>query len=128
MPLQNLNPVDNFTVVETKIDAVIDDLNNNQIKWKVIPIGDWNMASLPLLTVAHGLNLFKIRSLSAIIFNDLSDSAHQIIHNDGSMISGGISSTAMNISINRVAGRLFDTSLYNLTPFNRGYITIGYVE
>lgn len=128
MPLQNLNPVDNFTVVETKIDAVIDDLNNNQIKWKVIPIGDWDMDLVPFVNVAHGLDLLKIRALSAIIFNDLSNSALLIIHNNGSIISGGISSTSINISINRLDGGLFDTPFYNLTPFNRGYITIGYVE
>jgi hypothetical protein len=93
MPLDNLDPADNFTEVETKIDATIDKVNEidsigmvaeqaetstPKLKIARIAIGDWNMDASSAASVDIGTilgtfseaNAKKIYSVSSIIYPD----------------------------------------------------------
>lgn len=132
MPLSNLDPTDNFLAVETKLDAVIDELNNNRfMKYAVINIGDWDMDTDQTKIVAHGIADYKkIRTVEAIIRDDTDVVYNNINVGNPSGISGGgvTTITTTDIYLARVAGEIFDSASYNSTSFNRGYITIGYIE
>lgn len=123
MPLDNLDPTDNFVQVETKLDAVIDELNDNRfMKWKDIPIGDWDMDSTASVFVAHGLTLSKIRIVAVTIISNDSSSQNDLSR------AGVIGRNSTNIILDRTAAGTFDQAAYNSTGFNRGFVTIGYIE
>ena len=133
MSLSNLDPSDNFLQVETKLDAVIDELNNNRfIKYSVINIGDWDMDTDQFTgSIAHGISDHtKIRSIDIMIRDD---SWLILTPLDIFVIAGftgggvqGLSST--NIVLGRVTAGYYDSTTYDATSFNRGFITIGYIE
>ena len=100
---------------------------------KVIDIGDWDMDATDSVSVAHGLTHTNIRSVTAVIRDDNSATHHTI--------SSGVASAAnptvqvwisffdgTNIQLVRSAGGLFDNAGFDSTSFNRGEVTIGYVE
>ena len=105
----------------------------NLIKTKIIDIGNWNMDSTVSVDVAHGLTSSKIRSASAYI---IADGGGTTILLTGSpdatsgSVQGGIywQSSTTNISLWRLTGGAFDGAGYDATSFNRGWITITYVE
>lgn len=107
-------------------------VSNSFLRTKVIEIGDWNMDSTTDVSVSHGLDVTKIRSITAIIRDD-SDTVFipidriQIIA--GSEISGtpgGCAAGTSDIFLGRVTSRFFDSTSYNATGFNRGWVTIIY--
>lgn len=93
----------------------------------VLQIGDWNMQSTGNLAVAHGISsaLTKIRSFTVFVYQDGGtpgwDINTEISAGTG---TGGANFDATNINLFRRAGGAFDSSLFNATPFNRGYIVI----
>jgi ABC-type Fe3+-hydroxamate transport system substrate-binding protein len=109
-----------------------DPTNEPTIHTKIINIGDWNMQSTAGVNVAHGLTFSKIRSLSVWIEQD--DSAFLLyplnfpVGTDGQIVSGWFYWGDVNVSLNRTAGGVFDAAAFNATSFNRGYITIVYVD
>lgn len=96
---------------------------------KVMQIGDWDMDTDILTTVAHGLTATDIRSVTAYILNDTGTGAGNDINyqNDTGTGNNGISVTGSNIVLYRATGGVFDTTDYNATSFNRGWITIWHV-
>lgn len=99
---------------------------------KRIEIGDWNMDATAAVTVAHGLTLTKIRSVSALIRSDSDTAYHQLPVFDSSSpyypIAQITSIAATYITLSRLTGYAFDSTSYDSTSFNRGWITIFYVE
>lgn len=101
------------------------------LNWIVVQIGDWNMDTTSSKNVAHGLPDYKkIRSLTAIIRDD-SDTvytsitgADTLFPNYGALETNG----STNIALSRVNLGYFDSNSYDSTSFNRGWITIGYVN
>ena len=99
------------------------------LKTKVLEIGDWDMtsSSYPPSIIYHGLNISKIRSVSAIIRMDngldlfvLSDS-NPSGYNEVSIHVG-----STYIELRSPLGGKFDNINFDKTSFNRGYITIIY--
>lgn len=98
---------------------------------KIIEIGDWDMDSTTSVVVSHGLIHSKIRTINVVI---LLDNGH--LEN----LSQGISDTDMTmqgywdtpnntqIRLKRLTGGYFDDVNHNSTSFNRGWITIEYVD
>ncbi len=104
---------------------------------KVIPIGDWNMNTTATKTVAHGLTLSKIRSISVVINIDTSALVIPLVAMINTTPGGSVFADPTNINLFRFsdaqapdlfAGSLsaFANANYQATSFNRGWITIEY--
>ena len=92
----------------------------------VLIIGDWNMDSTSTRIVLHGVTLSKIRTVSLLIRNDNDDS-----YRPGHDVSPGawvndINGSAVNLT--RTTSGDFDNTDYDSTGFNRGWITIQYID
>ena len=93
---------------------------------KVIDIGDWNMDSTSLISVAHGVTAANIRSINALIRNDANTSYYDFAATDANTASRYILSQSTNIVISRALGGTFDQTSFDSTGYNRGWITIQY--
>jgi hypothetical protein len=106
------------------------DSGTTNLKCKVIEIGDWNMDSTTSVTVAHGLTLANIRSVSAIIRDDAdamySDLSSALDFSSSQGASQHVRADSTNIRLERDSGGYFDSSLYDKTSYNRGWIVIWY--
>jgi len=106
------------------------DKHRDRLRDFTIEIGDWNMDSSQSKAVAHGLgNAWKnIRNIEVMIRNDGDDQYNPL--DTGSSTGGtcgGIGSPgidATNINLIRAASYLFDSTDYNATSYNRGWITV----
>ena len=102
------------------------------MKVKVVNIGDWNMVSTASINVTHGLTDFKqIRQISVNIRDDADTQYTLLTSGDsGSGTAFGViaGQTSTNIQLFRIAGVGFDSSNYDATSYNRGFVTIWYVD
>lgn len=102
--------------------------NSIQLRTKVIEIGDWNMDADVSAAVAHGITDFKtIRQVTAIIRDDADVSRSPLNNFNGTTgeVGGGVLSVgATLVTLDRLTGGGYDTTNYNSTGFNRGWITI----
>jgi hypothetical protein len=105
--------------------------NGAVLRTKIIEIGDWNMDTTATVQVAHGLSDYKkIRGVSAIIISD-NDVNYLDIHytyaNTGN-VGGCVTPVGANILLKRADSGNFDNIDYNSTSFNRGWVTIHYID
>ena len=98
------------------------------IKVKVLNIGDWDMDTDAVKTVAHGLTMTKIRGVTCLIRNDTDDVYTPVGQGqDGSAgYDASISSITSNVTIAREAAGYFDNTGFDSTSYNRGWVTITY--
>lgn len=101
------------------------------LKKKVIPIGDWNMDSTTTVNVYHGLTLAefkKIRGIDVIIRADNDADYRPINMADANGLGGSIQLIGPDyVNILRNASPAsFDSTNYDSTGFNRGWVTITY--
>jgi hypothetical protein len=94
---------------------------------KVIDIGDWSMDNSNLVTVSHGVTVTKIMAVSVLIRNDTNDAMHHL-SGESSSNAGWIEIVGTAIGLNRAVGGFFDSAAYDLTSYNRGWVTIWYVD
>lgn len=102
--------------------------NKSVLQTKVLDIGDWNMDASSQVDVVHGLTMSKIRGATITIRADIATVA----------IFGGIAisvtelwltqATATVITAKRKTSGVFDSTSYDSTSFNRGWIIIFYVN
>ena len=99
------------------------------LKTKIINIGDWNMVATSSAGRPHGLSLLNIRDVQAIIRDD-SDGLYLKIDSStyAGAINGNIFVTSSAVSMTRREGGGFDSTNYDETSFNRGWILITYEE
>ena len=99
---------------------------------KIIEIGDWNMDSTETVTIAHSLTGNKIRSMFAVIYPDIGSaidgSIIPINQNVAGTSSGNIYANETYIVLYRITGGYFDSTDFNATSYNRGWVTIEYVD
>jgi hypothetical protein len=117
-------------VTITKKVAYSDD-STNQIAIKVIEIGDWDMDTTQTVSVTHGLDVEDIISVSVTIRSDNVANIYPIWYPDQTLVtdpfvSGYFSLSTTEVVLNRVINGTFDSTAFNLTPFNRGFIKIEY--
>lgn len=98
----------------------------------VINIGDWDMNSTGLITVAHslGADFIKVRSVDVLIIDDASVGIYKL----NNTYDGGASLTTANgdvinitstvITLLRRTSGIFDNTDFDSTSFNRGWIVI----
>ncbi len=100
------------------------------LKTKVIEIGDWNMSATIAVSIPHGQDGTKIRSVYVVIINDAETSNFDLY--TGKTITDttpqGFVDVIGNthIGLRRLTGGIFDAITFNSTSFNRGWITIAY--
>lgn len=98
------------------------------VKTKIIEIGDWDMDSTATKTIAHGLSDFKkVRLISASIRKD-DDTELYFLHHGGTAVSafGYIYADSTNINLVRAPAGFFDSTDFNSTSYNRGWVDIIY--
>ncbi|MCP4280775.1 MAG: hypothetical protein GY776_12310 [Alteromonas sp.] len=100
----------------------------------VLDIGDWDMSLTgdQIVTVAHGLTGSKIRSVDVMIRVDSDEtySLHTLLTNDSATSGGDYNVSATLVTLQRWPGGLFGVygTVFNETSYNRGWITIWYVD
>jgi hypothetical protein len=100
---------------------------------KVIEIGDWDMDATMNKSVAHGLDVAKITGVIGVVFNDSGEGTGSYII---SGFSNGVtedkvrflSNTDTNIQLTRTTGGFFDSVNFDSTSYNRGWVTIWYID
>jgi len=100
---------------------------------KVIEIDDWDMNADETTAVIHGLaNIQKIRSISIMIRpdSDITGTVTPLDYTNSSGIANGTVSTINDsaVILRRITGGVFDSVNYNETTYNRGWITIKYIN
>lgn len=107
----------------SEIDALI-------LPYTVVNIGDWDMDATKFVSIAHGIaDITKIRSVSVMIRKDdgtlLPLCSFDSIASDGTVNGavGAISGT--NIILTRKDGGNFDSTDYDQTSYNRGFIVFN---
>jgi len=107
--------------IQAQIDAI------TGLSLTVLEIGDWNMNADATKSVAHGLTLANIRFGAATIRNDADDTLFFLVAGtSGAGIEGHWGSSgavdATNVNLRRGAGTTFDSTDFNATSYNRGWI------
>jgi hypothetical protein len=111
-----------------KLDSLGD--QNIKLHTEVIDIGDWNMDSNASVTVAHGLTHDNIRTVNALIRVD-SDAgflAYPIDVLSSGAVAGSWALFETTVQLNRITGEWFDSTNFNETSYNRGWIVIQYID
>lgn len=100
---------------------------------KTIDIGDWDMDATTNIFVVHGLSdITKIRSISVIIRNDTDNGYSPLSvmsESTTGTVAGGVNIIgASDVALFRQNGSLFDSVNYDSTSYNRGWVTIWYID
>ena len=89
---------------------------------RLVELGDWNMDTTGTLSIAHGLDITKVRSVSGVLRND-----------DGTLLLplglGNLAGpawvenlNATHLTLMRAAGGVCDSANYDSTGYNRGWV------
>ena len=99
------------------------------IKEKIIEIGDWDMdiGNTNLKSVAHGLTYTSIISVEVFIRNDIDSGRYSIDYDPSTGSAGTFSINSTNIVISRAFGGTFDSTSFDSTSYNRGWVIIKYI-
>jgi hypothetical protein len=110
------------------LDGGLDTGDDNTLKFKVVEIGDWNMDSTASVSVAHGVSSEQnIRGVQVFVRHDTSSVIYPLTRASGASSVSGISSVnATNVNLDRFASGAFDSTDFDSTSFNRGWIYIWY--
>ena len=98
------------------------------LRVKVIEIGDWDMDVFADVFFSHGLTLAKIRSISVSIRDDVGNLYDFSALSSAEASSQSTTVFSTNVSLRRAVAGLFDDPSFNSTPYNRGWVTIWYVN
>ena len=101
--------------------------SNVKLNTKVIDIGDWNMDSTQQVSIAHGLTKSKIRSISVFIRADVDTNVYSFPASDDGPTALSYANTT-NIVLQRALSGTFDSTTFDDTSYNRGWITIQYID
>lgn len=108
--------------------------NGTGLKFKVIDIGDWDMDTDGGLTIALGVARGNVRSVDVLIRNDTTTNVYPLIGRgatNAATVNQGdwaLSSIGDDILLYRADSGFFDSTSFNATSFNRGWVTIWYVD
>jgi hypothetical protein len=99
----------------------------------VIEIGNWDMQGTASVTISHGLDDAKIRSISVIIRADSGSIPVKKLDNPNSSASTGFDGSVIignsDVTLTRdSSGGFSSTSYDNVSSYNRGWITIAYAD
>lgn len=97
-----------------------------QYSLAVIEIGDWDMDADANKSVAHGcVSMEAIREVRALIRNDDGTELYPMCGRNGAAMSAQIESIDVtDVALSRANGLFFDSSDFDSTGYNRGWITV----
>lgn len=130
------NSSGNIPISNGTVNANLNAEQHNGLKVKVVDIGDWNMDTAQTKQTLHGLTVSSIRSISAIVRDDSNVLFHPVtpapfgtaLTGELEVIVGIYSSDTTYVYLERRTNGIFDNSTeYDASSYNRGYITIWYV-
>ncbi len=102
-----------------------------ETKEAIVEIGDWNMDAGSSTSFPHSLTFSEIRGTpSVMIINDAGTEKYSLsrVAIGASAVAGGIVEiNSSNIQIGRATGGFFDSTDFDATPYNRGWVTIRYI-
>lgn len=88
-----------------------------------INIGDWDMDATGSIAINHGIaDYTKIRTINVMIRQNAGTLV--VFHAQQNTAAAG----ATQITLSREAGGIFDNTNYDSTSYNRGFITITYID
>jgi hypothetical protein len=112
------------------VEAINIDKDINETTTKVVQLGDWDMDANSSLSVAHGITNFQdIIRVSVMIYTDAPVTLEYPLDAVDSSISqfGGVGYiNATNVILYRLTGGFFDSTSFDATSYNRGYMIIEY--
>jgi len=97
---------------------------------KTLNIGDWNMDTTTGVPVTHSLSATEwktIKNVYVIIRNDTDDLYRALNIGTTSVNSGYYTINATTIDLYRITAGLFDSTAYDSTSYNRGFVTFEYI-
>jgi len=97
------------------------------LKTKTIEIGDWNMDATASVSIAHGLTYGNIRFAHASIRNDLDTMGTPLPGNLTTSVDLNLTWDGTNVILTRRSGVAYDSTDYDSTSFNRGWVILWYV-
>lgn len=114
------------------VQEMIEELNPNRLIKKVIEIGDWDMdaSGNPAVAPVHGVDPQKVRSVSVIVRADTGTATYPLSSSGAAgELNGAVGSVnATTLTLFRLPGGLFDSTNFDSTSYNRGWITIEYEQ
>jgi len=99
----------------------------SSLNFKVVQIGDWNMDTSLSKNVNLGIDKSRIKIVTVLIVDDNNAQINNLLTDTWRPSVGGYYKlSGNNILLERLAGTDYDTSSYDQTGYNRGWVTIGY--
>lgn len=100
------------------------------LKWKIIELGDWNMDSTVNFNRDISISGYLLFAWVIIRTDGGGYTISPLYYNygGGSSVAGGIASGSGSINMTRATGGLFDSTSYDSTSYNRGWILAAYVD
>ena len=99
---------------------------------KVVAIGDWNMQTTDHLDVDTGIDTAKIRGVRGVIRRDDAIYVYMLPYDtyggNGGQFGAHIIYASTYVRLYRAVGGTFDNISWNDTGYNRGWLTIDYVD
>jgi hypothetical protein len=94
-------------------------------------IGDWDMDATETVAVPHGIQISKIRSIAAVIRTDSGNAIHPVAPSGHTLTFTGDQAwitlaNALDVQLGRKTGGDYDNAIFDLTPYNRGWVTVEY--
>lgn len=123
-PIENIELEEFYILLAEKLG-----LNNFSLT-KVIEIGDWNMDADDRVFISLPIASHKIRRISALIRADDDTDANPrrySIYSYDSSMGGECIIYDNTVAISRPNASFFNSSLFDSTSFNRGWLTIDYI-
>ena len=96
---------------------------SEEVKVKVIEIGDWNMDSTASKTITTGIPLDNIRAVHAIIRGDSGTLLIKDITEGGAIKLEEDGFENVRVKLERTDAGVFDNSNFDATTYNRGWVT-----
>ena len=85
---------------------------------------DCTWKRIKFLSKPHGLTLSKIRHINVVIRMDVTGVLVDLQYK----AEGYFKTDDTNVNMHRVGGGEFESTYYDATSYNRGFITIGYID
>ncbi|MCK5602014.1 hypothetical protein KAR91_09100 [Candidatus Pacearchaeota archaeon] len=111
--------------------GIIETTGNAVLNVAIIPIGDWDMASSTSVNVAHGFaDITKIMNIQGLIRNDDATISYPLtLAGKGSLGEASISQIdATNVLLITQAAGEYQSTDFNATSYNRGWLTVWYID
>ena len=99
----------------------------NVMVMKELEIGDWNMNTDISKSVNHGLSATEYKTIRQMSVEIRDDGDTVVSHNLYNGTEGHINATtSTQINLTRNGGGIYDSTSFDATSYNRGFITFWY--